>query len=85
MARHAPELHLALQLPADESPLRQRIAAAIIEQIRVGRLGPGDALPSTRSLAAELAVARSSVVDAYDELAAAGYTTARRMDLGQHA
>lgn len=77
MARHAPELHLALQLPADESPLRQRIAAAVIEQIRLGRLGPGDALPSTRSLAAELAVARSSVVDAYDELAAAGYTTAQ--------
>ncbi|MED5813677.1 PLP-dependent aminotransferase family protein [Mycolicibacterium sp. 050232] len=77
MARHAPELHLALQLPADESPLRQRIAAAVIEEIRLGRLGPGDALPSTRSLAAELAVARSSVVDAYDELAAAGYTTAR--------
>jgi GntR family transcriptional regulator / MocR family aminotransferase len=77
MARHAPELHLALKLPADESPLRQRIAAAIIEQIRLGRLSPGDALPSTRSLAAELAVARTSVVDAYDELAAAGYTTAR--------
>lgn len=77
MARHAPELHLALQLPADDSPLRQRIATAVIEQIRLGRLGPGDALPSTRSLAAELAVARSSVVDAYDELAAAGYTTAR--------
>ena len=77
MARHAPELHLALQLPADDSPLRQRIAAAVIEQIRLGRLGPGDALPSTRSLAAELAVARSSVVDAYDELAAAGYTTAQ--------
>ncbi|NKZ12407.1 PLP-dependent aminotransferase family protein [Mycolicibacterium septicum DSM 44393] len=77
MARHAPELHLALQLPADESPLRQRIAAAVIEQIRLGRLGPGDALPSTRSMAAELGVARSSVVDAYDELAAAGYTTAR--------
>ena len=76
MARHAPELNLALQLPTDESPLRQRIAAAVIEQIRLGRLGPGDALPSTRSLAAELAVARSSVVDAYDELAAAGYTTA---------
>ncbi|MGV0812110.1 PLP-dependent aminotransferase family protein [Mycolicibacterium boenickei] len=77
MARHTPELNLALQLPTDESPLRQRIASAIVEQIRVGRLGPGDALPSTRSLAAELAVARSSVVDAYDELAAAGYTTAQ--------
>lgn len=77
MARHAPRLHLALRLPDDGSPLRQRVAAAIIEQIRLGRLGPGDVLPSTRSLAAELAVARSSVVDAYDELAAAGYTTAR--------
>lgn len=77
MARHAPELHLALRLPDDGSPLRQRVAAAIIEQIRLGRLGPGDLLPSTRGLAAELAVARSSVVDAYDELAAAGYTTAR--------
>ncbi|WKG02481.1 PLP-dependent aminotransferase family protein [Mycolicibacterium sp. HK-90] len=77
MARHAPDLHLTLQLPSGEAPLRQRIATAIVEQIRVGRLGPGDALPSTRSLAAELAVARSSVVDAYDELAAAGYTTSR--------
>lgn len=77
MARHASEVHLGLQLPAGGSPLRQRIAAAVIEQIRLGRLGPGDALPATRSLAAELGVARSSVVDAYDELAAAGYTTAR--------
>ncbi|MEV0672612.1 PLP-dependent aminotransferase family protein [Mycobacterium sp. NPDC050441] len=77
MARHAPDLHLALQLPVGESPLRQRIAEAVIEQIRLGRLGPGDALPSTRSLAAELSVARSSVVDAYDELAAAGYTAAQ--------
>lgn len=77
MARHATDLHLALRLPSGESPLRQRIATAIVEQVRMGRLGPGDALPSTRSLAAELAVARSSVVDAYDELAAAGYTTSR--------
>ncbi|MGV0680457.1 PLP-dependent aminotransferase family protein [Mycolicibacterium fortuitum] len=77
MARHALDLHLALHIPAGRSPLRQRIATALVEQIRMGRLGPGDALPSTRSLATELGVARSSVVDAYDELAAAGYTTAR--------
>ncbi|MBN3457712.1 PLP-dependent aminotransferase family protein [Mycobacterium sp. DSM 3803] len=77
MARHAPEVNLGLRLSPNGAPLRQRIAEAVIEQIRVGRLGPGDALPSTRSLAAELAVARSSVVDAYDELAAAGYTTSR--------
>ena len=58
MARHAPELHLVLQLPADESPLRQRIAAAVIEQIPLGRVGPGDALPSTRGMAGALGGAR---------------------------
>ncbi|MUL85706.1 MULTISPECIES: PLP-dependent aminotransferase family protein [unclassified Mycolicibacterium] len=77
MARHAPELNLALHVPAGESPLRHRIAEAIIDQIRTGRLGPGDTLPSTRRLAAELAVSRSSAVDAYDELTAAGYIAAR--------
>ncbi|MDV3130241.1 PLP-dependent aminotransferase family protein [Mycobacterium sp. 21AC1] len=77
MARHPSELNLALRLPVSGSPLRHRIADAIVEQIRTGGLRPGDALPSTRVLATELAVARSSVVEAYDELAAAGYVTAR--------
>ncbi|GAB2636185.1 PLP-dependent aminotransferase family protein [Prescottella soli] len=77
MARHSPELNLTLRLPVGESPLRHRIAEAVVEQIRVGRLGPGDALPSTRMLAADLGVARTSVVEAYDELGAAGYVVAR--------
>ncbi|CAM3204289.1 PLP-dependent aminotransferase family protein [Prescottella defluvii] len=77
MSRHSPDLQLALRLPVTAAPLRHRIAEAIVEQIRVGRLSPGDALPSTRALAAELAVARASVVDAYDELGAAGYVVAR--------
>ncbi|HTM85512.1 MAG TPA: PLP-dependent aminotransferase family protein [Mycobacterium sp.] len=77
MSRHAPEFNLALRLPVNNAPLRHRIAEAIIEQIRIGGLGPGDGLPSTRTLAVELAVARSSAVDAYDELAAAGYVTTR--------
>ncbi|MGF7121210.1 DNA-binding transcriptional MocR family regulator [Rhodococcus sp. BE178] len=77
MSRISPDMHLALRLPVSTSPLRHRIAEAIVEQIRLGRLSPGDALPSTRTLAAELAVARASVVDAYDELAAAGYVVAR--------
>lgn len=77
MSRHSPDLNLALRLPVSASPLRHRIAEAIVEQVRLGRLGPGDALPSTRTLAADLAVARSSVVDAYDELVAAGYVVAR--------
>ncbi|MFE3289925.1 PLP-dependent aminotransferase family protein [Rhodococcus sp. NPDC059234] len=77
MSRHTHNPNLALRLPLSESPLRHRIAEAIVEQIRSGHLHPGDALPSTRTLATELAVARSSVVDAYDELAAAGYVVAR--------
>lgn len=74
MARHTLDSNLVLQLADDASPLRQRIAAAIVLEIRLGRLGPGDALPSTRGLAIQLGVSRSSVVDAYDQLAAAGYT-----------
>ncbi|WP_430334221.1 PLP-dependent aminotransferase family protein [Rhodococcus sp. ACT016] len=77
MSRHTPDRHVTLQLPATDSPLRHRIAEAIVEQIRLGRLGPGDVLPATRVLAAELGVARASVVDAYDELGAAGYVDAR--------
>jgi len=76
VSRHTPDHHVTLQLPATDAPLRHRIAEAIVEQIRLRRLHPGDALPSTRTLAAELAVARASVVDAYDELAAAGYVDA---------
>ncbi|AKE40863.1 pyridoxine biosynthesis transcriptional regulator PdxR [Corynebacterium kutscheri] len=58
-----------------ESPLR--IPAQICEQIRglvtQGLLSPGDHLPSSRSLAAQLGVSRGSVVTAYDQLLAEGY------------
>jgi len=39
-------------------------------------LVPGDALPSTRALAAHLAVSRGTVVAAYDQLTAEGYLVA---------
>ncbi|WP_186525994.1 PLP-dependent aminotransferase family protein [Leekyejoonella antrihumi] len=53
------------------------LSAAIAAQIGPGRLGRGDALPSTRTLAADLGVARSRVVMAYDELIAAGLVETR--------
>jgi GntR family transcriptional regulator/MocR family aminotransferase len=56
--------------------LRHRIGDAVVERIRTGALRPGDPLPPTRALAARLGVARSAVVQAYDELLAAGFTTA---------
>ncbi|MBV9811883.1 MAG: PLP-dependent aminotransferase family protein [Acetobacteraceae bacterium] len=45
--------------------------------ILVGSLAPGARLPPTRHLAAELGVARQTVVLAYERLAAEGYITAR--------
>lgn len=45
--------------------------------MRGGTLGPGDTLPPSRTLAAHLRVSRAVVVEAYDELAAAGYVVAR--------
>ncbi|RZK95994.1 MAG: PLP-dependent aminotransferase family protein [Rhodococcus sp. (in: high G+C Gram-positive bacteria)] len=77
MPRISPELHLTLKLPHTDAPLRHRIAESILDEIRVGRLRPGDPLPSTRALADHLTVARASVVDAYDELCASGYANAR--------
>lgn len=54
---------------------RSRIEAAIREAISDGRLRPGDRLPSTRALARDLAVARSTIVDAYAQLTAEGWIT----------
>jgi len=43
-----------------------------------GTLAPGARLPSTRVLAADLGVARNTVVVAFDQLRAEGYTTSHR-------
>jgi GntR family transcriptional regulator / MocR family aminotransferase len=59
-------------------PLFQQIARSITEDIRRGRLRPGDGLPGTRSLARTLRVQRLTVVSAYDELVAEGWLVTRR-------
>ncbi|KQB85035.1 PLP-dependent aminotransferase family protein [Corynebacterium oculi] len=41
--------------------------------IDAGRLAPGDPVPSTRALAADLGVSRGTVVAAYEQLAGEGY------------
>ena len=45
--------------------------------IRDGRLVAGDRLPSTRALAADLGLARGTVAEAYAQLTAEGFLTAR--------
>ena len=73
MTRTARPVELPLNLAPSGAPLRHRVADALIELLRSGHLHPGDTLPATRALAAELAISRTAVPAAYDELAAAGF------------
>jgi GntR family transcriptional regulator / MocR family aminotransferase len=67
-----------LHLDVDASTGRRSgLERALREAIRSGRLAPNARLPSTRVLAAELHLARNTVVAAYDQLIAEGYLAAR--------
>ncbi len=58
-------------------PLHVRLAAALREAIRSGRLADGAALPPSRALAADLRCSRWVVTQAYGQLLAEGYLRAR--------
>jgi len=68
-------LDLNDQKGGSEQPIFIRLARAISDDVRRGRLKPGDALPGSRSLARELGVHRNTVLAAYAELAAEGWIT----------
>lgn len=69
---------LTIQLTdTDEKCLYQQIYEHIRDEIRQGKLLAGEKLPSTRSLAEYLQVARSTVDSAYGQLVAEGYVEAR--------
>ncbi len=53
--------------------LQDQLARQIRDLIQGGALAPGDALPSTRDLAAALKVSRNTVVYAYDRLTSEGF------------
>ncbi len=59
-----------------EEPIYQQLIRAIREQISQGILQPGDRLPASRDLAAELSISRISVVNAYAELQSSGLLSA---------
>jgi GntR family transcriptional regulator / MocR family aminotransferase len=68
-----------LDLLLDSDGLRGRgLEAQLRAAIQTGRLPSGTALPSTRSLARDLRIARGTAVDAYEQLVAEGYLEARR-------
>jgi len=53
--------------------LQDQLARQIRDLIQSGALAPGEALPSTRDLAAELEVSRNTAIYAYDRLVSEGY------------
>lgn len=57
---------------------RAALTSALREAVRGGRLAPGTRLPPYRSLAADLGMARNTVAEAYAELVAEGWLTARQ-------
>ncbi|WP_353944309.1 PLP-dependent aminotransferase family protein [Streptomyces sp. HUAS MG91] len=64
--------------PAGAHGLRRGLTDALREAVRGGRLAPGTRLPSSRTLAADLGMARNTVADAYADLVAEGWLTARQ-------
>ncbi len=58
--------------------LRASLEDQLREAVRSGRLASGLRLPSSRSLAADLGVARNTVVDVYGQLVAEGWLVARQ-------
>ena len=72
---------LITHLPIDRSsraPLYQQIYEGYRRAILAGHLRPGQRIPSTRALAAELGVSRLPVLAAYEQLLNEGYFDGRR-------
>jgi GntR family transcriptional regulator/MocR family aminotransferase len=71
-------LATALELVLQQSGRRRAaLETALRAAIREQRLAAGQRLPSTRTLADDLGIARGTVVEAYAQLQAEGYLTAR--------
>ena len=69
-----------LHLPLDRSlgvPIFRQIYDGLRRAILDGRLRPGQRIPSTRSLAADLGISRLPVLSAYDQLLHEGYLVGR--------
>jgi GntR family transcriptional regulator/MocR family aminotransferase len=63
--------------PNDPRPLTTQLYEQLRDAIVEGRLGPGDRLAPTRTLAADLGVSRSTVTEVYGRLVAEGYIEGR--------
>ena len=66
-----------LHLDLSGTRVRAGLEAALREAVSTGRLAPGTVLPSSRSLAADLSVARNTVAEVYGQLVAEGWLEGR--------
>jgi GntR family transcriptional regulator/MocR family aminotransferase len=73
----SPVAGLDLHLDRPGGRVRDSVVEAIRDAIRSGRLAPGARLPSSRTLAADLGIARNTVARAYAELIAEGWLTSQ--------
>ena len=64
--------------PRARTPLQTQIYGSIRRAILEGVVVPGSRLPSSRGLATDLGVSRTTTVLAFDQLAAEGYLTTRK-------
>jgi GntR family transcriptional regulator / MocR family aminotransferase len=78
MAKPWATLGVDLHVEPTGPGLRRGLTDALREAVRSGRLAPGTRLPSSRTLSADLGIARNTVADAYAALAAEGWLTARQ-------
>src|SRR4051812_34137570 len=71
------ELYALEVFRGSDTPLFRQLYLQLRAAILSRRLRPGTKLPSTRELALRLAVSRSAVVTAYEQLLAEGYTSGK--------
>ncbi|MER7494742.1 PLP-dependent aminotransferase family protein [Streptomyces pharetrae] len=71
-------LGIDLHLQPAGGGVRRGLTDALRDAVRTGRLAPGTRLPSSRSLATDLGLARNTVAGAYADLVAEGWLTARQ-------
>jgi len=70
--------HLFVRIdPRSADTLQAQVYAGICQAIRQGVIATGTRVPSSRALAADLGVSRTTTVLAYDQLVAEGYVTTR--------
>ena len=77
MEEYWANLDLHLDVDLDSFRLGRSLEGTLRAAVRDGRLPPGTRLPSSRALAADLGIARNTVADAYRQLVAEGWLTAR--------